>query len=84
MPRPRQSSPRFTPRTIEDVFALYLARELSDVDRVRWYAKLAERYSLCLLLNALRRARKYQRTEGISPEAFLKALSDILTEGDRL
>jgi hypothetical protein len=84
MPRPRKVTRRFTPRTIEDVFALYLARELGDVERVRWYAKLAERYSLCLLLNALRRARKLQRIEGISPEAFLRALSDILTEGKRL
>ncbi len=84
MGRPRNATRRFTPRTIEDVFALYLARELSDVERVRWYAKLAERYSLCLLLNALRRARKHQKIDGISPEAFLKALSDILTEGERL
>lgn len=84
MGRPRNAVRRFTPRTIEDVFALYLARELSDLERVRWYAKLAERYSLCLLVNALRRARQQTRIQRVSPEAFLKALSDILTEGNRL
>lgn len=84
MRKTRTPSGRFTPRTIEDVFALYLARELSDVERVRWYVRLTERYSLCLLVNALRHARKLGKTEAVSPQAFLRALSDLLTEGERL
>jgi hypothetical protein len=70
----------FRPQTLEDVFALYLARELSDATRVRWYARLSERFSMCLLLNGLRRARAASGRERVSPEQFIHALEQ-LTEG---
>jgi hypothetical protein len=68
----------FRPTTIEDVFALYLARELTDEVRVRWYARLCNRYSMCLLLNALRAARKRGRSEVVTPEQFLSELEELV------
>lgn len=70
----------FRPTTIEDVFALYLARELTDEVRVRWYARLCNRYSMCLLLNALRAARKRAGSDVVSPEQFLAAVEELVEE----
>ena len=73
---------RFTPTSIEDVFAIYLSRELDDSERVRWYARLTQRYSLCLLLNALRQARKDAGREKVEPEEFLVAFQELLSKED--
>ena len=74
---PKNLISAFRPSTIEDVFALYLARELTDSIRVRWYARLAQRFSMCLLLNGLRRARALAGRDQVSPEQFMAALSEI-------
>lgn len=76
----RQAPDRFLPGRIEDVFALYLARELGDSQRVRWYARLTRVYSMCLLLVALRRARASITGVRVSPDAFLKSLGDLMVE----
>lgn len=81
--KPRGGSAPFRPASMEDVFAVYLARELGDSSRVRWYAKLTSQYSLCILLNALRRVRK-RRSEQVDPEGFHSALRDLLAEGEVL
>lgn len=79
----RQTPDRFQPTRTEEVFALYLARELQDSARVRWYAALTHRYSMCLLLLALRRTRARARVQKaqVSPEAFMAALADLMLEG---
>lgn len=70
----------FRPATLEDVFALYLSRELNDVVRVRWYARLAQRFSMCTLLNALRRARVTCGREVVAPEHFIASLEEMTEE----
>jgi hypothetical protein len=77
----RRKPNRFQPANIQDVFALYLARELGDSVRVRWYARLTRSYSMCLLIVALRRARANVAGERVSPEAFLRTLGDLMVEG---
>ncbi len=44
----------FLPAQLNDVFAVYLARELNDPAHVCAYARLAAEHSMCLLVNALR------------------------------
>jgi hypothetical protein len=78
MPRRSRSRLRFRPSTIEEVFALYLARELCDVERVRWYARLCNRYAICLLLNALRSARRRAAGAPLTPVHFIVALEHML------
>lgn len=70
--------PHFLAASLEDVFAIYLSRELGDTERIGWYARLAHRYPLCLLLNALRRARKQAGHDEIRPETFNAALQRLL------
>jgi hypothetical protein len=82
MPKPTSHSAllqRFVPSSIEDVFAIYLSRELDDIRRVRWYAGITRQYSMCVLLNALRRARRH-RTDKVGPEQFIEALRALLEE----
>jgi hypothetical protein len=74
------STPHFMPSTIEEVFALYLSRELHDPVRVRFYIRLTTRYSMCLLLNALRTARRQKGQETITPEEFLEVLDTVVKE----
>lgn len=76
----REAAPRFRPRRIEDVFAVYLSRELADTKRIRFYARLTERYSLCLLLNALRRARAEAGANQVEPERFVAEMVALLDE----
>lgn len=80
MPKAASIPVSFRPATMEDVFALYLSRELSDVVRVRWYARLSQRFSMCTLLNALRRARVAHGREVLTPEHFLAALEATTEE----
>jgi hypothetical protein len=80
MPKANSLTPPFRPASLEGVFALYLSRELSDVVRVRWYARLSQRFSMCTLLNALRAARVARGREVVAPEHFLAALEEM-TEG---
>ena len=74
-------TPAFSPRSIEEVFALYLSRELGDVEQVQFYVRLTKLHSLCLLLNALRAARKRKSEERVGPEDFLNALDQLAEEG---
>ncbi len=73
-----KTAPRFVPTQLREVFALYLARELSDPQHVRWYARLTQTHSMCLLVNALRRARAAARTDAVTPEQFIEAVSELL------
>jgi hypothetical protein len=74
------NSPQFVPSTIEEVFALYLSRELNDVMRVRFYVRLTARYSMCLLLNALRATRRNNGQDAVRPEEFLQVLDRMIEE----
>lgn len=76
--------PHFLASSLEDVFAIYLSRELGDTERIGWYARLTHRYPLCLLLNALRRARKQAGHDRIQPETFHAALRRLLVDGGPL
>lgn len=71
--------PKFIPKSTEDLFALFLSRELQDSSRARFYAGLARTYSLSLLLNALRSARKASGGAP-TPTHFLAALRGELNE----
>jgi hypothetical protein len=77
MPKP---APRFIPHTIEEVFAIFLARELDDVSRIRLYASLVRKFSLCVLLNSLRQARKEAGAAEVDPAHFLAALETLSEE----
>ncbi len=81
---PKLGERQFTPQSLEETFALYLSRELDDVLRVRWYARLTREYSMCLLLNALRKARTLTREDQVEPERFLYALKSLLAEEHRI
>lgn len=72
---------QFSANSIEDVFALYLSRELDDLVRVRFYVRLTSRYSMCLLVNALRMARRTAGREKVRPEEFLRAVDRVAEEG---
>lgn len=73
--RPRTAPPKQqAPRSLNEIFALYLARELADEKRLGWYVKLANKHPLCLLLNALRRARSRLGRERVSGEDFAEAV----------
>jgi hypothetical protein len=74
------NTPQFVPNTIEEVFALYLSRELNDLVRVRFYVRLTARNSMCVLLNALRIARRRKDQEAITPEEFLEVLDSAVKE----
>jgi hypothetical protein len=74
----------FTPYSIEEVFALYLSRELQDGERVRFYVRLAQHYSLCLLLNALRAARRRKGSDQVEPREFLRVLQALTRENHLL
>jgi hypothetical protein len=53
------SSPKgFRPRTVEEFFALQLARKLADTENLRYYQTLVEQYPRELILQAYRRAEK--------------------------
>jgi hypothetical protein len=71
---------RFTPRSLEDVFAIYLARELEDLSHIGFYVALVRRYSLCVLLNALRRARTTAPDGQVTPARFHAALLAVSEE----
>lgn len=70
----------FIPHSIEAVFALYLSRELGDVERVRFYVRLTKLHSMCLLLNALRAARRQKGSDHVVPSEFLAALDGLARE----
>jgi len=82
MPNLSHRSPRphseFLPKQLNQVFAVYLARELNDAAHVSTYARLTAEHSMCLLVNALRRARSSAEREQVLPEEFLHAVGDLL------
>jgi hypothetical protein len=82
MPKLANHSPRplseFLPEQLNQVFAIYLARELNDPVHVGAYARLATEHSMCVLVNALRRARSAARRERVEPEEFFQAVADML------
>jgi hypothetical protein len=71
---------RFWPRSIEEVFGIYLSRELGDEQHAERYIRLSAQHPLPLLLIALRRARAGTAEEYTSPERFFHELSFLVPE----
>lgn len=67
-------------RSFNDVFALYLARELNDTERLGWYIELAHKHPLCLLLNALRAARRGAGGNVPTPDEFAQVMRALDSE----
>ncbi len=73
-------SDTFIPHCLDDIFAVYLSRELRDTERVRFYARLTKQHSMCLLINALRSARTRKRSDLVEPPEFVAALDQLTVE----
>lgn len=81
MSKKATTSADFVPRSIEDIFALYLSRKLRDVSSIGFYVRLTKLHSMCLLLNALRTTRRRTESERVEPSEFLAVLRDAYPVG---
>ena len=67
----------FRPKSIGEVFALQLARQLDDVDSWQQYIRLSERCSQDLLLRAFKHSFKLKGTETRLADRFQTQLEVI-------
>ena len=71
------TSGHLRPKSIGEVFALQLARQLDDVDSWQKYVRLSERYSQDLLLRAFKHSFKLQGTKATLADRFQTQLEVI-------